>query len=614
MGGPPPYTVLSASVGYDSATPAPYREGLYGAVGDVQVYNFAVGAAMAAGLHAGDAGACTSPSPPPPPPRPPLPPAPPGGYSPPPPRPPLPPLPPPSPRPPPPQPPREFLSNEQLALCLPGWSVAQVEEYSPALAQAVGTYVGVAAAQVRIESALVGCGEAPPSYANSTAHVALDDVPASAVLSKLAALYEPTTAAGRLTELGNALGSALTAAGAPPLAAPLTTVGGIAVTVRAPPPPAPPPHPPGETQGSLLAASNAQRRADKRQLRDAEAARAVAYALAAVVVLWMPVHAAAHAITAAHARCTAVSVALAIRATAKAPRASRASQSSAVEQDVPDDADDGALAGRRFAAAALSAVLASVLAREASAASAADVQPPPLQIVLRPLLRKALSSSLGASAQDGSLHATASQRLAARKKPNGAAWRLKRWLASELHWQARELRHGARALRRCCGASRDPVGKVFRLVPPPPGSADAAVLVEATFSFGWAGRHSAACWRRRLRCEEQLEAVEAALAAELAAVPLEVALLTATAYDRADRDTQLVTMALLDDEPHANLDKKLKAQRTTSVADVGVPQADADGRSVGIAPAVAERLEAVLALCALHRARLPRSSSAATLA
>ena len=423
--------------------------------------------------------------------------------------------------------------------------------------------------------------------------------------------------AGRLTELGAALGTALAAAGAPPLAEPLATVGGIAVTLRAPPPPAPAPHPPGETQGSLLAASNAQRRADKRQLRDAEAAgRAVAYALAAVVVLWMPVHAVAHAITAAHARCTAVSVALALRAEAKAPRASRASLSSAdgaAEQDVPDDGDEGALAGRRFGAAALSAVLVAVLAREASAASAADVQLPPHAVALRPLLRKALSAALGASSpRDGSLHATKSQRLAAREKPTGLAWRLKRWLASELHWQAREMRHALRALRRCCGGSRDPVGKVFRLVPPPPESGgDAAVLVEVTFSFGWAGRNGAACWRRRLRDARQLEALEAALAAELAAVPLEVTLLT---FVCAGNDARPVTLALLDDEPHANLDKKLKAQRSTSVAETCIAETDADGRSVGIEPAVAERLEAVLALCALRRARLPRSSAGGALA
>jgi hypothetical protein len=62
-----------------------------------------------------------------------------------------------------------------------------------------------------------------------------------------------------------------------------------------------------------------------------------------------------------------------------------------------------------------------------------------------------------------------------------------------------------------------------------------------------------------------------------------------------------VVLALLDDEPHANLDKKLKAQRNTSVADPGVPGLDADGRSAGIAPAVAARLEAVLKLCALKR-------------
>ena len=62
----------------------------------------------------------------------------------------------------------------------------------------------------------------------------------------------------------------------------------------------------------------------------------------------------------------------------------------------------------------------------------------------------------------------------------------------------------------------------------------------------------------------------------------------------------VVTVALLDDEPHASVDKKLKEKRNTSVSDPGTAEADAAGRSVGIAPAVAQRLEVVLALCALR--------------
>ena len=129
------------------------------------------------------------------------------------------------------------------------------------------------------------------------------------------------------------------------------------------------------------------------------------------------------------------------------------------------------------------------------------------------------------------------------------------------------------------------------------------MVVEVTFSFGWSGRHSAACWRRRLRCEEQLASLEKVLTVELAdpTLSIEVALVDASrCCDNDARHGGPVTMALLDDEPHASVDKKLKAKRTTSVADPGAAEADATGRSVGIAPAVAQRLEVMLALCAVR--------------
>jgi hypothetical protein len=129
------------------------------------------------------------------------------------------------------------------------------------------------------------------------------------------------------------------------------------------------------------------------------------------------------------------------------------------------------------------------------------------------------------------------------------------------------------------------------------------VVVEATFSFGWSGRNSAACWRRRLRCEEQLTSLEKVLTVELADPTLSTEVTLVGASHCCDDDARYggpVTVALLDDEPHASVDKKLKAKRTTSVADPGAAEADAAGRSVGIAPAVAQRLEVVLALCAVR--------------
>ena len=341
------------------------------------------------------------------------------------------------------------------------------------------------------------------------------------------------------------------------------------------------------------------------QQEETVAASVIGYSVLGVVVLWMPVHALAHAISAAYTRRTCVSAALSLRVSHGAPMGPRSSHSSA-----KGGADDGNaaeeeadLSGRRFAAPHLAAALIGALTREAAAASTADLQRPPKYVALRPLLRTPLLAALGPRAAQ-----SASQRLAARKKPTGLAWRMKRWLVSELQWQAREMRHFVRTLRRFLGGSRDPIGKTFRAVAvSPSGGSDAAVLVEVTWHFGLVARNGAACWRRRLRDGEQLAALEAALEAELSGLGdgvrhgLEVRLVADGHPALEDGSGGAVVLALLDDSPHANLDKKLKEKRTTSVADVAEAEIGADGRSVGIAPAVAQRLEAVLAVCALRR-------------
>ena len=53
---------------------------------------------------------------------------------------------------------------------------------------------------------------------------------------------------------------------------------------------------------------------------------------------------------------------------------------------------------------------------------------------------------------------------------------------------------------------------------------------------------------------------------------------------------------------------ELKTKRSNDVADAAVAQADENGRSPGVAPAVAARLEAVLALCALKSGAAARTS------
>jgi hypothetical protein len=623
IGGAPPYApVTGGAVGYDLSSNA-FLTPLWGAVGDIQVYDFAVSQAMAQGLYTSQtAGSCTAT---PPQQQPPLPPAPPGGFSP----------PPPSPPPPPSRPPlapRELLSTETLNLCIPGLSTVQVLEYERPICEGVGSFLGLAQARVRVLNVTTGCLAPPPpvsgrrrllqapnatavnvtvngTAANGTAmnassvHLELTYVAASIVSGKIEQLYDATNGTLLLTQLSAALNTALTAAGLPPLISNVSMVGSQVVVPRAPPPPFPPPLPPGVTPATQLAAANADKHTNRGpRWRESDTGAAVAYALAAIVVLWFPVHCIVHAVTSAHKRRTAVSVAVAVRCEPGLPRGARLSTAAASEKGGGDADDDEFLAGKRFGAPQLAGALAASFMRAAAAASAADALPSPREVALRPLLRKPMVTALDASLRsDGE-----SGHLALRKKPTSALWRLKRWILSELHWQGRELRHAWRALRRCCGSrarSHDPVGKAFRLVPAPAAEGDAratnAVLFETTWFFGWRGRDGAACWRRQLRDGALLATLEQALASELAgAAGLEVTLV---------QEGNAATVALLDDEPHANLDKK---RHTTTAAPSAKAAAGTD-RTVGVAPAVAERLEVVLALCAVRGAlglQPPRAS------
>jgi hypothetical protein len=106
------------------------------------------------------------------------------------------------------------------------------------------------------------------------------------------------------------------------------------------------------------------------------------------------------------------------------------------------------------------------------------------------------------------------------------------------------------------------------------------------------GRDAAAAWRQQLRAEEALEALEAGLAADVAADP-----------SCELRRLGAVAVALLDDAPHARLDTKNEAARRVTSrlhvdAAAAAASADKDGRSFGIAPPVAARLAAVLLLAA----------------
>ena len=342
----------------------------------------------------------------------------------------------------------------------------------------------------------------------------------------------------------------------------------------------------------------------------------VGVAIAGVAALWFIVHIVIHAVTAGHQRRTAVTVAILAQCTTAAQLHADAAHDDDVHGADSTAADAGSLAmtGKRFKAPRAAALATAVLAREAAAANTLDLLPPPRSVTLRPLQRTPLVRAAASKKE----HAGA---LALRKKPNNIFWKLKRFIGTELRWQAREFRTLARFLRRCWGGSRDAVGKVFRLVPCTgaavrdaaddatdpahvtacallhPGGAPTAVLFEATFSFGLAGRNAGAAWRQCLRNDAQLEQLEAALAA---------ALRDGDGIKPSDNDSEppelrqvgAVAVTLLDDEPHACLDKKRAAgMRLSSAPSPGEAPADAAAvRSFGLAAPVAKRLAAVLLL------------------
>ena len=216
-------------------------------------------------------------------------------------------------------------------------TTTEVLEYDEALRAGVGNFLTIAYAQVRIINVTTGCA-APnvPSRKllaiNNTAYnitvngtailvntssvlLSLTDVQASIISGGLLAqLYNVTTSASARTALRSALNAALATAGSPPAVISIGTVGAqVLPPPLLPPPPFPPPLPPGVTPATALKAGNEIKRAARSGRSATEVGKGIAYALAAIVVLWFPVHAIIHAATVAHARRTAVSVAVALR-------------------------------------------------------------------------------------------------------------------------------------------------------------------------------------------------------------------------------------------------------------------------------------------------------------
>jgi hypothetical protein len=645
------------------------------------------------------------PSPSPPPPPPPSPPSPPPPS--PPPNPPgvvvlAPPRPPPrSPPPSPPMPPGA--TPVQVSVCVAGYSLQSFTMYSNVLRVGLAQYAGVPSSSVVFRNVTSGCATpATPAAAPATGrrHLKQTPVPAppppnlacmnvsmgqplpvgcvpsdynvnNSVTGVLEVTLQPSDSAtvqAALEAIGNGTSGEAAALTAVLRSAGLTAIQGLrlpgadaaaAVTLvalppaapapapapspRPPRPPRPPPAAPGAADPDKSGHFSSRPGGAKQRVLDEGASTGVA--IAGVAALWFIVHAVIHAVTMAHTRRTCVTVALVVQcAAADATLHDDAAHDDEVHGGAHDDASRPATAtlamtGKRFKAPLAAGVLLAALTSEAAAANAVDAMPPPLRVTLRPLQRTPLVRAAAAK------HAHHAGVRALRKKPVGPAWRLKRFILSELHWQARELRSLGRFFRRCCGHSHDPVGKVFRLVPArgaavrdaaadahepahelacalmreDDAAAPTAVLFDATFSFGFAGRDAAVAWRQAMRSAPQLERLEAALAA---------ALISSSGGDAKAGETQIelthvgaVFAALLDDEPHANLDKKRAAVMRVSTwpasaAAAATPMTVAQqreanaARSLGLAPTVAARMAALLLLSLTDTAAPARASTA----
>ena len=445
----------------------------------------------------------------------------------------------------------------------------------------------------------------PPSAPACAVVFTVSDVN-SAPTSALAALRTADTAAV------SALLTAMNAAGVPVDNSSMS-LGGVSTRApHAPPPPRPPPLAPGQTQASLLAAANAGKRRANGPRVALQATEGVVEGLAGVAVLWLIVHSVVHAVTTYHLRRTAVTAALVIQCEpAATDLRSDDKQTSVTHVDGDDGSPPPELAGKRFKAPGAATLLTGVL-REAVTTMCLShnlaVQGPK-NVRLRPLNRGPLLAARASRTDNGGL--------VMKRKPKSLWRRFKRALVTELRWQAANTHHLLRALRRCCSGSRvdADAGRVFRLVPTttpavksaavardnpsaPFASAllsanghSSAVLVEVTwyFGFGAAARDAACAWRARLRTEDTCVALEAALTAALGAQSCEL------------RDCGLLAVALLDDAPHAALDKK-RAATGSHVAPPGMKdgtssiKASVDIRSSGLAPAVANRLGVLLLL------------------
>jgi hypothetical protein len=531
-----------------------------------------------------------------------------------------------------------------LTLCVEGYAAVSLNSSvgAAALELGIAAYLAganAAVASVELVSATDGCGAASgrrhalavaPAAASVTLRaLAVSRVASIAVTAAVRALNAPATAAPcvmlaaqlQSAGLGLTTGAWLAPAVSTPSSSPLAEIAAaVAATVGVPNPPSPPPSPPWPPAfpappGAMGGAGGAtNRHAVLATVAAATSAgAAIGYALAAIVVLWLPVHMAFHAATAAHVRRTAVSFAVALQCEPTLEHGSsdlhssfKRALSGRLEHELtPEETERSVQHGRRFGAPGLAAVAAAYFGSAAGA-----------KVAVRPLLRAPLMAALG-----GHSKGQEAGNLALRKKPKGVLWRLKRALQSELDWHGRAARHAWRSIRRMltprltvvARAARAGPGHAFRLVHADEWlGADAAPCTAAIFelsvSFGAGGRNAAAAFRATLRDATQLRELEDAFAACISDAE-EAGQRKSAAPSLGVRRAGVVLLALLDDEPHARLDAKQAPGGHSYLPRAAQDAEKPDARSTGLSPVVAERLGALLVLCLKEKDAAARRSS-----
>ena len=334
-------------------------------------------------------------------------------------------------------------------------------------------------------------------------------------------------------------------------------------------PPPPPPWPPAlgappDANGGAGGAINRHYYSTASDEQTVTVTSGVVASLTGLAALCIIGQAVVHAWVGAHLRRTAVTVALLVQGHIFEEDMAACKKSASGRLRVSrTGAHADAPLGKTCEAPAAAEAVSEVLRAAAELFGSVQGVRAPKNVVLRPLLKEALP-----------LLDVPTDKKAAPPKPVHPARRLGMQIAAELRWQYRETRALVQAIARWvahCG-SVPGAGQVMTLMPTDtpvvalaaqdedhpsaglaarllqPGSAPTCVLVQVTWHFGHGagGQDAASVWRSHLREAASLSELEASVSASLRGVADETELL----------GVGCVVLALLDDAPHVQLDKK----------------------------------------------------------